>query len=79
MYYPSSENKGADQLRGSGSASLFSPMQIAGFPMGWLKFCARTKVYCTIPADICPSPLSDLEMLKHLSKHLIDYDENFNS
>ena len=35
LYYPSSENKGADQLRGS--ASLFSPMQIVGFPMRRLK------------------------------------------
>ena len=31
LYYPSSENKGADQLRG-----LFSPMQIVDFPMGRL-------------------------------------------
>ena len=30
LYYPSSENKGADQLRGS-------PMQIVGFPMRRLK------------------------------------------
>ena len=35
MYYPCSENKGADQLRGS--ASLFSPMQIVGFPTRGLK------------------------------------------
>ena len=35
MYYPSSENKDADQLRGS--APLFSSMQIVGFPMGRLK------------------------------------------
>ena len=41
LYYPSSENKGADQLRRlprSGSASLFSHMQIVGFLMRWLKF-----------------------------------------
>ena len=34
MYYPSSENKGADQLRGYREADLhflFSPMQIVGF------------------------------------------------
>ena len=35
LYYPSSENKGADQLRGT--ASLFSHMQIVGFPMGRLR------------------------------------------
>ena len=35
LYYPSSENKGADQLRGNREADLrlFSPMQIVGFPM----------------------------------------------
>ena len=36
LYYQSSENKGADQLRGyreADSAPLFSPMQIVGFPM----------------------------------------------
>ena len=41
MYYPSSENKGADQLRGYREAdlrqALFSPMQIVGFPMRRLK------------------------------------------
>ena len=41
LYYPSSENKGADQLRGyreaDRSASLFSRMQIVGFPMRRLK------------------------------------------
>ena len=31
LYYPSSENKGADQLRGYREA--VSPMQIVGFPM----------------------------------------------
>ena len=34
MYYPCSENKGADQLRGYREADLrlcFSPMQIVGF------------------------------------------------
>ena len=38
-YYPSSENKGAYQLRGYREADLrlfFSPMQIVGFPMGRL-------------------------------------------
>ena len=40
MYYLSSENKGADQLR---SAPLFSPMQIVGFPMWRLIFC---RSYC---------------------------------
>ena len=39
MYYPCSENKGADQLRGyRGSASLFLPMQIVGFLTHRLKF-----------------------------------------
>ena len=35
MYYPCSENIGADQLRGYREADLrlFSPMQIVGFPM----------------------------------------------
>ena len=40
LYYPSSENKGADQLRGYREADLrlcFSPMQIVGFPMWRLK------------------------------------------
>ena len=35
LYYPSSENKGADQLRGYREADLrlsFSPMQIVDFP-----------------------------------------------
>ena len=45
MYCPSSENKGADQLRGyreaDNYASLFSPMQIVGFPMRRLK-CENT-------------------------------------
>ena len=37
LYYPSSENKGDDQLRGYREAApLFSPMQIVRFPMGWL-------------------------------------------
>ena len=31
LYYPCSENKGADQLRGNRSASLFSHLQIVGF------------------------------------------------
>ena len=34
LYYPCSENKGADQLRSS--APLFLHMQIVGFPMGRL-------------------------------------------
>ena len=33
LYYPCSKNEGADQLRSSLSASLFSPRQIVGFPM----------------------------------------------
>ena len=36
MYYPSSKNKGADQLRSYCEADqrlCFSPMQIVGFPM----------------------------------------------
>ena len=34
LYYPSSENKGTDQLRGKKkSAHLFLHMQIVGFPM----------------------------------------------
>ena len=39
MYYPFSENKGADQLRGHREADLrlcFRIMQIVGFPMGRL-------------------------------------------
>ena len=41
MYYPCSENKGADQLRSYCEADLrllFSPMQIVGFPMQRLRF-----------------------------------------
>ena len=41
LYYPCSENKGADQLRSYCEADLrllFSPMQIVGFPMWWLKY-----------------------------------------
>ena len=44
LYYPSSENKGADKLRGYREADLhlcfplFSPMQIVGFPMRRLKY-----------------------------------------
>ena len=37
MYYQSSKNKGTDQLC-SYSASLFSPMQIVGFPMWRLMY-----------------------------------------
>ena len=39
LYYPGSENKGADQLRSYCKADLhlFSPMQIVGFPMWQLK------------------------------------------
>ena len=40
LYYPCSENKGADQLRSYCEADLrlcFSPMQIDGFPMRRLK------------------------------------------
>ena len=36
LYYPSSENKGADQLRSYREADLrlcFLPMQVVGFPM----------------------------------------------
>ena len=36
LYYPCSENKGADQLRSNCKADLcllFSPVQIVGFPM----------------------------------------------
>ena len=39
LYYPSSENKGADQLRGYREADLrlcFRHLQIVGFPMWWL-------------------------------------------
>ena len=40
-YYPCSENKGADQLCSNAvTAQLicgFSPMQIVGYPMQWLK------------------------------------------
>ena len=42
LYYPSSENKGADQLRGklrSLSVSLFLHMQNIGFLMKWLIRC----------------------------------------
>ena len=43
MYYPSSENKGADQLRGYREADLrlcfrLSSPQIVGFPMGRLMY-----------------------------------------
>ena len=41
LYFPSSENKGADQLCGYREADLrlcFLPMQIVGFPMGRLKY-----------------------------------------
>ena len=45
LYYPGSENKGADQLRGYREADLrlFSPMQIVGFPMRWLIMLAVTE------------------------------------
>ena len=58
MYYPSSENKGADQLRGS--APLFSPMQIVGFPMGRLNYNRLIHVECTYMYMCMPdrSPLS---------------------
>ena len=41
MYYPCSENKDADQLRGYREADLrllFSPMQIVGFLTHRLKY-----------------------------------------
>ena len=41
LYYPSSENKGADQLRSYCEADLrlcFRIMQIVGFPMWWLRY-----------------------------------------
>ena len=44
MYYPCSENTGADQLRGyreADSASLFSHMQIVGFLMRRRKYLSK--------------------------------------
>ena len=51
MYYPCSENKGADQLRGYREADLhlfFTHMQKSGFLMSWLIFsrhCMKTDNY----------------------------------
>ena len=47
LYYPSSENKGADQLRSYREADLrlFSPMQIVGFPMGRLIYSNGVNAY----------------------------------
>ena len=50
LYYPCSENKSADQLRGyreAGLRLLFSHMQIVGFLMQW-----HLVVY-RMPLDIC--------------------------
>ena len=33
LYYPCSDNKGADQLHSYCAAPLFLPMQIVGFPV----------------------------------------------
>ena len=47
MYYPCSENKGADQIRGyceADPAPLFLPMQIVSFLMRRLLFCYAFKV-----------------------------------
>ena len=45
LYYLSSENKGAGQLRSnSSSAPSFSPMQIVGFIMQWLNSCFRNVI-----------------------------------
>ena len=41
LYYPSSENKGADQLRGYREADLRLCLRLCGllvFPMRWLKY-----------------------------------------
>ena len=46
MYYPSSENKGADQLRGYREADLrlcFRIMQIVGFPMRRLNYIVQNR------------------------------------
>ena len=56
MYYPWSENKGADQIRGyyeADPAPLFSPMQIVSFPMRRLLFCSAFKV----PHDTYECPI----------------------
>ena len=56
LYYPSSENKGADQLRGKREADLcllFSPMQIVGFPMRRLKCCFLINFQSMQENDIC--------------------------
>ena len=47
MHYPCCENKSADQLRGY-SASLFSHMQIVGFPMGRLKCLTYLVLYTSL-------------------------------
>ena len=39
LYYLSSKNKGADQLRSN--APLFLHMQIVGFLMSWLIYCYK--------------------------------------
>ena len=49
MYYPSGENKGADQLRGS--ASLLSHMQNVGFLGTWL-ICYDANFKLTIDVQI---------------------------
>ena len=49
MYYPCSENKGADQLQGNSEADLrlcFSHMQIVGFLMRWLIRCSMWLTTC---------------------------------
>ena len=56
MYYPCSENKGADQIRGyceADPAPLFSPMQIVSFLMRRLLFCSAFKV----PHDTYECPI----------------------
>ena len=50
MYYPRSENKGADQLRGyreADLASLLLHMQIVGFHMMPLKYLIFVTNLCT--------------------------------
>ena len=93
MYYPCSENKGADQIRGyceADPAPLFSPMQIVSFLMRRLLFCSAFKVsnnYRHIPAHFnkethgnrvySAAHVSSLTMPRNLSVILLNIHSGF--
>ena len=78
MYYPSSVNKGADQLCSYCEADLclcFSPMQFVGFPMWWLIYMSRVirkPAICICENNGADMLRCNLETDQHVCFHYMD-------